>query len=226
MKNVCFKHLFELLAPLIVSKTKQKILDAAEVLFAEHGFSETSLRIITSVAEVNLAAVNYHFGSKKELIQAVIDRYAVSFGKSLTMEFDAFESGEKELDTEALLEALMRPLIRLNQIRPEGAATFMRLLGRAYTESQGHLKRFMVERYSHLLERFTDLMRKANPHLDNLEMFWRLHFMLGTLVFAMAGHQALSDIAEADFKERIDTEGIMHRLLPFLTAAMQPMAAK
>ena len=53
--------------------TQQKILDAAQTLFAETGFNDTSLRQITSLAEVNLAAVNYHFGSKKELIQAVLN---------------------------------------------------------------------------------------------------------------------------------------------------------
>ena len=59
--------------------TATRILDAAERLFVEHGFEATSLRTITQQAEVNLAAVNYHFGSKKELIQAVLDRYLSLF---------------------------------------------------------------------------------------------------------------------------------------------------
>jgi len=98
----------------------------------------------------------------------------------------------------------------------------MRLLGRAYTESQGHIKKFLTEKYGHLLTQFTALIHMANPKLDNHEIFWRLHFMLGTLVFALAGHQALSDIAEAELNEQVDSEGILHRLTPFLTAAMQP----
>ena len=202
--------------------TKDKILDAAEVLFAEHGFSETSLRIITSVAEVNLAAVNYHFGSKKILIQAVIDRYFITFTKHLEKEFNSY-ADDAPISFQSLMESLLSQVILLNKIRPEGAATFMRLLGRAYTESQGHLKRFLTEKYGHLLAKFTALVHRANPALDNREMFWRLHFMLGTLVFALAGHQALSEIAEADFKEKVDTEGIVRHLIPFLTAAMQPI---
>src|ERR1700752_5110069 len=54
--------------------TKGRILDAAEALFIEHGFEATSLRAITASARVNLAAVNYHFGSKEELFQAVLTR--------------------------------------------------------------------------------------------------------------------------------------------------------
>ncbi|PCJ50552.1 MAG: TetR family transcriptional regulator [Gammaproteobacteria bacterium] len=202
--------------------TKNRILNSAEILFAEHGFNETSLRIITSVADVNLAAVNYHFGSKKILIQAVIDRYFISFTEYLEKEFAKYENSEKKLTTRALLESLVEPILKLNEIRPEGASTFMRLLGRAYTESQGHLKLFLTEKYGYLLIQFTVLVNQANPELDSREMFWRLHFMLGTFVFALAGQRALSDIAEADFNEKVDVTGIVHHLIPFLTAAMQP----
>ncbi|MFT5520749.1 MAG: AcrR family transcriptional regulator [Enterobacterales bacterium] len=207
-----------------MSNTKNRILNSAEVLFAEHGFNETSLRIITSVADVNLAAVNYHFGSKKVLIQAVIDRYFITFTEYLEKEFAQYENHEKALTTQALLESLVVPIIKLNSIRPEGASTFMRLLGRAYTESQGHLKLFLTEKYGYLLTQFTVLVNRANPELDSREMFWRLHFMLGTFVFALAGQQALSDIAEADFDEKVDITGIVRHLIPFLTAAMQPIS--
>ena len=205
-----------------MDNTKDKILNSAEILFAEHGFSETSLRVITSVADVNLAAVNYHFGSKKELIQAVVDRYFISFTEYLEKEFSLLDVNAAQLTTKSLLESLIIPMLRLNEIRPDGAATFMRLLGRAYTESQGHLKTFLTEKYGHLFAQFTTLVHLANPELNSREMFWRLHFMLGTLVFALAGNQALSEIAEADLNEQVDVEGILRHLIPFLTAAMQP----
>ena len=209
-----------------MSNTKDKILDAAEVLFAEHGFSGTSLRIITSVADVNLAAVNYHFGSKKILIQAVMDRFFITFVEHLEQEFVKYTNDDKELSTQSLLESLVEPIIKLNDIRPEGAATFMRLLGRAYTESQGHLKKFLTAKYGHFLSQFTGLVQRANPELDDREIFWRLHFMLGTFVFALAGHQALSEIAEADYEEKVDTAGIIAYLIPFLSAAMQTQSTR
>ncbi len=204
-----------------MSNTKKKILDAAEVLFAEHGFSQTSLRIITSVADVNLAAVNYHFGSKKDLIQAVIDRYFVMFTEDLAKEFSQLANTKTDLNTQAILESLVSPIIRLNNVRTDGSATFMKLLGHAYTEGQGHLKKFLTAKYGFLLSQFTALVQRANPDIDDREMFWRLHFMLGTFVFALAGHQALSEIAEADFEEKVDSSGIIRHLIPFLTAAMQ-----
>jgi len=60
--------------PADAGDTKRRILDAAEELFMEHGFEATSLRLITTAAGVNLAAANYHFGSKEELFQAVFTR--------------------------------------------------------------------------------------------------------------------------------------------------------
>jgi len=206
-----------------MSETKTKILNAAEVLFAEHGYSQTSLRIITGVANVNLAAVNYHFGSKKELIQSVIDRYFEEFTSELENQFvdlDKLHKSEK-ITTKQLLEALVIPILKMNEQREDGSATFMRLLGHAYTESQGHLKVFLTAKYGVLLTQFTRLFKKANPNVDDREIFWRMHFMLGTFVFALAGHQALSEIAEVEFKETVDTRGIILHLIPFLSAALQ-----
>ena len=152
----------------------------------------------------------------------MIDRYFKTFTEHLQNEFAHINTNGKQLTTQSLLESLVGPMLRLNEIRPDGAATFMRLLGRAYTESQGHLKIFLSKKYEHLLTQFTALVHIANPKLNDSDMFWRLHFMLGTLVFALAGHQALSEIAEADLNETVDTEGILRRLIPFLSAAMQP----
>lgn len=73
------------------SDTVDRILDAAEELFAERGFAETSLRMITSKANVNLAAVNYHFGSKKALIHAVFARFLTPFSSTLETAFDELE---------------------------------------------------------------------------------------------------------------------------------------
>ena len=91
------------------SETVERILDAAEQLFAEKGFAETSLRLITSKAGVNLAAVNYHFGSKKSLIQAVFTRFLNPFVTSLEQELDRQQqAGITDPSLEELLEMLVR----------------------------------------------------------------------------------------------------------------------
>ena len=92
------------------SDTKTRILDAAEKLFAERGFSETSLRLITSKAEVNLASVNYHFGSKKELIRAVLARYLDVFMPAASTAIKRLHTASSQASLEDILSALVDPL--------------------------------------------------------------------------------------------------------------------
>jgi len=198
--------------------TKNKILDAAETLFAEHGFSETSLRVITARAGVNLASVNYHFGSKKILIEAVFERYMTAFTESLMAEMVEMEQQRQDIEVSSVLSTLVRPLITVDQVRPGGSRVFMKLLGRAYAETQGHIRRFAMQRYSHVLARFTRLLHKASPDTQPSEMFWRLHFMLGAFIFTLAGHEALQEISESDFQESVSVEQIIERLITFLSA--------
>jgi|GEM_PF-13270 len=198
--------------------TQNKILNAAETLFAEHGFAETSLRLITARAEVNLASVNYHFGSKKTLIEAVFDRFMLSFTQDLMAEMKKLEQQQQALKIEQVLNTLVQPLIQIDHVRPNGSSTFMKLLGRAYSETQGHIRRFAMQRYSHVFSNFTRLLHKASPETSRSEMFWRLHFMLGAFIFTLAGHEALQEIAESDFQEQVNVEQIIAHLIPFLSA--------
>ncbi|MFQ2824988.1 MULTISPECIES: TetR/AcrR family transcriptional regulator [Aeromonas] len=199
--------------------TKNRILDAAEVLFAERGFADTSLRLITSEADVNLASVNYHFGSKKELIQAVLDRYLSLFMPDLDARLRVLMELE-QLTLLQLFESFVEPLMKLSAVRANGPAIFMQLLGRGYIDSQGHLRRFITAHYGPILMRITQAISKANPALSPADLFWRLHFTLGTVVFTMASADALRDIALADFGQQLDVEGLVRNVIPYLASGV------
>ena len=202
--------------------TKTRILDAAEQLFAERGFAETSLRTITTRAKVNLASVNYHFGSKKSLIQAVFDRFLQDFTKELSLELMSLEQLEPaQLEAERLLSALIKPLLSLNSRRDNAITIFMRLLGRAYAETQGHLRRYVTDKYGHVLVRFTHLFQKGYPNLSIDQIFWRLHYMLGSVIFTLGGSEALRQISQADFNRDLDIEEVIKEMVPFLAAGMK-----
>src|SRR3981081_1481862 len=114
--------------------TKTRILDAAELLFMEHGFGATSLRQITAAAGVNLAAVNYHFGSKEELFQAVLTRRLDPMNQeriALLTRFEG-ESAPRALTCERILAAMFIPALKLARDPKRGGKNFLRLLGRAY----------------------------------------------------------------------------------------------
>ncbi|MBY5991894.1 TetR/AcrR family transcriptional regulator [Ferrimonas balearica] len=199
--------------------TKHRILDAAERLFAERGFSETSLRLITGKAEVNLASVNYHFGSKKELIQAVLARYLDRFMPAVNEAFIELEK-QPEIALHEIFDAMVQPMLDLDELRSQGTAIFLQLLGRGYIESQGHLRWFVTTHYGDVLSRVSSLVHKAAPHLPQVEVFWRLHFTLGTVVFTMSSFDALSDIARADFDQNNNIETVIRRIIPYMAAGV------
>ncbi|MCC5451243.1 TetR/AcrR family transcriptional regulator [Rheinheimera sp. UJ51] len=200
--------------------TQLKILDAAQNLFAEAGFNDTSLRQITTKAEVNLASVNYHFGSKKELIQAVLQRYLQVLMPRLDHEFDQLLAKTQPHSLPDILAVFVKPLLELNHVQRKGTRTFLQLLGRGYTDVQGHLRWFINHHYGQTLDKFVLLVQQSCPHLPASVLFWRLHFSLGSIVFTMASNDALAEIALADFNESVDIEGVIARLIPYLAAAI------
>ena len=203
------------------SDTVTRILDTAEVLFAERGFAETSLRNITSKARVNLAAVNYHFGSKKALIQAVFSRYLDPFTQRFHTALDELEVQHegRVIPLETLLETMATTVLAVPAER-NSLKVFMRLLGLAYSQAQGHLRRHIQQEYGDVFTRFTELVRQATPDLPDAERFWRLHFMLGTVIFTLSGLDALRDIAEKDYHEQVTVRDLVRRLRPVVVAAM------
>ncbi|ENM3880124.1 TetR family transcriptional regulator [Vibrio cholerae] len=201
------------------SSTKEKILDVAEGLFAEYGFNDTSLRTITSQAGVNLASVNYHFGDKKTLVRAVLNRYLEAFMPEMKQSLERLNERD-DYDMAEVFEALRAPLRSLSELRPNGTSRFMLLIGRGYTDVQGHLRWFITNRYNDVLTLFTDSVLKANPNLTRETLFWRLHFTLGTCVFTMASSQALAEIAENDFGSKVDPKSVVDQLIPYLAAGV------
>lgn len=199
--------------------TKNKILDAAESLFAVQGFNGTSLREITSQAEVNLAAVNYHFGSKKELIKSVMSRYMNEL--SPLLESALIEVCEREnLTLLEVFSAFIEPLLSLNEFKENGTSNFLQLLGRGYTDSQGFLRWFLTTQYPGVINNFVKAVQKAYPELTAEEMFWRLHFTMGTVVFTMSSSDALMDIAKSDFDKIIDIAGVIKKVIPYVAAGV------
>ena len=164
--------------------TKQRILGAAEELFARHGFAGASLRQVTSAAQVNLAAVNYHFGSKENLVNEVFRRRldALNTARLGALAEARTRPGYSLDDT---LDAFVRPALALTG-DDHGGTAFVRVLARAYAEHNERLRKFLHDNYSHVLKEFAADFSKFLPHLDKQELYWRLDIISGALTYAMA----------------------------------------
>ena len=203
--------------------TKDRILDTAEALFLEHGFEATSLRSITATAAVNLAAVNYHFGSKEELFQAVLTRRLDPMNQKRVDLLTRFERevAPKPLPCDRILAAMFIPALELARDPERGGKNFLRLLGRAYADPAPFIRRFLAAQYAVMITRFKAAFARALPELPKKELLWRLHFIMGALSYTLAGTDALRLIAELTPAENANDEQLLHRLAPFLLAGLQ-----
>ena len=164
--------------------TKDRILHAAEELFAAQGFATTSLRQVTSRADVNIAAVNYHFGSKDNLINEVFRRRMdVMSAQRLDALRAALESRPGEL--EPILAAFVKPALAMSHDRHGGGA-FIRVIARAYAEKNDGLRKFLSDQYGHVLRDFAKAIAGCMPELGKEALYWRLDFLSGALTYAMA----------------------------------------
>lgn len=204
------------------SDTITRILDAAAALFAERGYAETSLRTITSTANVNLAAVNYHFGSKKALIQAVFAKFLDPFCACLEAELDRREARcpDRNLTVDELIDVLYSTLLTAMGEQNGTPNQFMRLLGLAYTQSQEHLRHFIIARYGTHYSRFTGLLRAAMPEVKPEVFYWRLYFMLGASVFTLSSFDSISSILKADFNKDSSISEVVGLLTPAVTGML------
>ena len=204
--------------------TKTRILDAAELLFMEHGFEATSLRQITAAAGVNLAAANYHFGSKEELFQAVLTRRLDPMNQERIERLERIErdAAGKPLSCEKILFAMLIPALRLARDEKRGGKNFLRLLGRAYADPAPFIRSFLSAQYAQMIARYKEAYLLALPHLSRQELTWRLHFVMGALSYTLAGTDALKLFAQVGAAD--NDELLLQRLAPFLVAGLKAPA--
>jgi AcrR family transcriptional regulator len=187
--------------------TKDRILGAAEELFAQHGFAGTSLRQVTSRADVNIAAVNYHFGSKENLVNEVFRRRMDDMtGLRLSQLKTALEKHPGDL--QPVLAAFVEPALAMSQDRHGGGA-FVRVVARAYAEKNDGLRKFLSDHYGHVLREFGKAIATCVPGLSKEELYWRLDFLAGALTYAMADFGLIkrpADVTEAAHRERAARE--------------------
>src|SRR3546814_370353 len=163
--------------------TKDRILGAAEELFAQHGFSGTSLRQVTSRADVNIAAVNYHFGSKENLVTEVFRRRMDEMSaQRLAQLRQAQEQAPGEL--EPILAAFVEHALALAKDRNGGGA-FIRGIGWVYATRHCALRKGRSERYVSVLGDCARAMATSGPERGKEQLYWRLYCLTGALTDAM-----------------------------------------
>jgi len=199
-----------------MNETKLKILNTAERLFGEYGYSSTSLRHIISDARVNLAAIHYHFGSKQDLLDQVIMRKAGPMNEQRLKLLDQFEA-EAEPEPppiEKILEAFIAPAILM-----EKSPEFVKLMGRVYAE--GLLPEIAQRHFRTLTARFFTALSRALPGMPDRELLWKSHFAIGAMAHTLAVQPEITPGAEPE-----SPLAVSRMLVGFLSCGFHAPAAQ
>jgi AcrR family transcriptional regulator len=158
--------------------TKQSVFAAAERLFALHGFQNVSVRDITAAAGVNLASVNYHFGSKDALLFEIFRRRTGELNRERArMLHEANDRHRGQPPVREILEAYFTPPLRWAAPDHDRRISVQFII-RARSEGTEEMREAIRNDVSHL-ERFANALIAARPDLPREEVYWRLHFCLG-----------------------------------------------
>jgi AcrR family transcriptional regulator len=199
--------------------TRERILDTAERLFAAHGFAGTSLRAVTREAEVNLAAVHYHFGTKEDLLRAVLSRIVIPVNRERLEMLEQVEAavGSDPPSLEGILEAFIAPDLRLIRDLGERGVIITRFLGRSYTEPAEMVQALSREHYEELGQRFMEACARALPEVPQAEVYWRFKLVVGVLTYILADTDRTGGYAE----DLSDVDGTVRRMVAFLAAGLR-----
>ena len=200
-------------------RTRALILDAAERLYADRGFADVTLRDIVAAAGVNLAAVNYHFGSKDELIAELFVTRSIATNRERLNELKAAEAeGRGRADIDAILRALVGPTLR-GCLGPENArSTAARFMIRASIESVPPIRRIKNREIDHL-RKFAAAMRRSLPDRSDVELYWGLHFALAMAHQTVRDSERLSKLSEGKC-DLNDVDGVIARIVAVSVMAL------
>ena len=158
------------------TETRERLLDAAETLFADRGFEAVSLRDITSQAEANVAAVNYHFGGKENLINAVMGRHAMPINDERIQRLDALLSQKKEPTVREVVDAFLRPLMNRILEKENAQQLFAKFMARMMSEGASGLPEEMLPHFQEMASKVVAGFQAAVPGLSEEQGYFRLKF--------------------------------------------------
>ena len=209
-----------------VRNGKERILDAAEQLFAQRGFYGVPLRDITRAAGVDVALVGYHFGGKRELFAAVFERRAEVLNRE---RLELLEEVRRAAlpgaaGLEAIINAFTLPLVERSARGGPGWKSYFALI--AYVNNSPEFGPLMMTRhFDPLVERFIAATREALPDCPPRDIYWGYQFLTGalTLTFAETGRieQLSGGLCRAS-----DLDSVHERLAPYVAAGIRALCAR
>jgi AcrR family transcriptional regulator len=204
--------------------TKEKLMDAAEKLFARKGFHGTSLRDITGEAGVDLALVNYHFGGKKPLLAAVLERRGAVLNEARLARLQEVRAAAapKPASAEAVVGAFFDPILeRLAHAGP-GWHNYFSLLAWVNNSPEWGRK-LMSKTFNATVREFIQALKDSLPHASAEDIYWGYNFLTGALTLSLAETGRLDELSDGLCRST-DVAALKARLGPFVAAGLEGLA--
>lgn len=200
----------------VAASSRERLLDAAEELFADFGFNGVSVRQIVEKAAVNLGAIPYHFGTKENLFKSVILRRVLPLQAERESLMQELISDDEDVTLEDVVFALLEPAFRANRAN----RSFRRLLGRASMDPAPEVRKLMDEIYTRDFMLVPKTLRDALPEIGSEEFFWKLNCFYGVMLFVQADIGKIQTIAGQEFDTSRPDIALKH-VVPFLAAGLR-----
>jgi AcrR family transcriptional regulator len=198
------------------AETREKLVAAAERLFATRGYTNVSVRAIATAAGVNWSLVGYHFRGKEGLLSEVYRRHCATLNAE-RLRLLAMAGGRNRL--EKTIEAFVRPA--LAEIQNRGAKSgFSRLRAILAAENSALLTQLVAENFDLSSRTFVAALHRCLPRLTPDEILWRFHFMLGTIYYSVSSPQRIKSFSRGRCDPGNLDDTLTH-LVPFLAAAFR-----
>ncbi len=208
------------------SPTQERLLDAAERLFAERGFAGTSMRAVTQAAGTSVSAANYHFGSKEELLRATLERRVAPMNARRLETIDALEAeaAGAPLPLEAILDAFLRPVFEVRDTRSHARFVAARL----YSDPPELVSSLKADLFGEVSDRFLDALARVFPERSRAEIGLRFQLAIGAMVHVMSGHlhdaphlAELFDAASGGNPDLLSDESVLRHMIAFIAAGLR-----
>lgn len=198
--------------------TKEQILNVGEKLFAENGFAGTSLRSVIRAAEVNLSAVNYHFGSKEGLFRAVIGRTAEPIVRGQLKQLQQYQAEFQHPSVELILKAFLTPALEVIPNSGDRSINCARFMGRCRLEPDP-VRQIAEQEFKDSQEAFLDALGRSLPDLSRTELTWKLDLVIAVLLRVLNEAKKPGSLIQDDSPETM--ENTVSKLVDFLAPALR-----
>ena len=202
------------------SLTIEKILKVAEEHFAVNGYYATSMRQLTREADVNVAAVHYHFGNKEALFLAVLKRRIAPFVNMVLDNMKQKAQLHASVRSEDLVQAFVDVCLQYVRDFDREAGLVTRLVSRLMVDEYKVFREQLAQEYSDVVENIFQLFEQALPHLDKETVRWRMHIALSTLFNSFAGNDVLKALARREWVNAKNPEQVARYVVPFVVAGL------